>query len=1216
MIQDSTPATDPGRPGNPADKRAHRRHAVNLDALITGGGLESRACKIRDFCAVGMFLALDPSAAEVAQRPIAAGEEFSIHFFLHRASHELHARVARVLPSGIGVALHDPNATTIAALMEAAKVSAEADARSRIAVPAAAFPREAALKTCRDLFERYVGQFLTGFFRCAEDGLFQASREAFSNVDQRRFWDAKTLVKTRRAEVDRRVLEALLEQFDHAGAPRLATGMPKPAPGSMELSLINTGEFEEFLAITETVDKAESYYRGRLREIERRLSMLWSMKIDKVNNPLGPGAVTRAFCDACQPLGADLDVQRVLYQAYVDGVVPELGRLYEDLNNELKNAGVPLLEEPVVPRRPASPVVPSPAADAGAAPAPRPAEAASRVEAGQVADIREEEPSVGVAAAAAPAVVRPVGTVQAAHTLFNLRRQLRTPAPPIAPPAAPLMGEATLPPAAAVPPAMAQGVAPSPHLVTSAPMAGATAIAQPAPAADRTVAYYNPEELAAALAAMAAMEMTAAEPTGGIDVRALRPQLESALTRERPDEAARRISDQDWDVLELIVELFNAVLNDARILDDVKPFIRRLRRPVNQLALAQPSFFEAADHPARRVLNKLAEIGSLTGSDPTNPIGPRLEGIVGRIAEQAARRPEVFAEAADEIERIAAEQTRAYADNVAHLAQAAEEQQQFLKARRKATGGEARPAMPAMSEEWAEWLSRVRRLKVGDALEMTVGKQKKKVSVAWVGEDHSSLILADTLGNKTGSVGLQELAMQMRRGTARVLEQTGMPAVDRALYTSLQNAHGRLAEEAVADPLTGLVKENAFREAMEDAMVEARRDCVSHALGVLAVDRLDEVRDRGGEAAGNDLLRQVAARLREAVAAEVLSARLGGELLAVLLRDVTQGQGFERVDRARDALAAAPYRIGEAEMSITASAGLAPFGADAPSVERVIEAARSAAQIAHRAGGNTTRIHHVEEVEDVSVRSRELLGEHLAGALQAGSLQLAAQRIVPQRQDPGLPAHLELMPSLAMEAGLRAEQAALRRAAEQKKRGADLDRWLIRAAMRWVADHPDRLPADGLCLLRLSGDSIADDGTVAFITDELLNTAIPPSRLCFELSDTSGLGGRSGADELVQALREFGCRFAVGDFGSGQSSLARIKDLKIDIVRIARMAGRDIVNDRADATLVCSVVEMARFLGVPAVADCADSSAMLTKLRDLGVDYAQGNAVAAVETLA
>jgi EAL domain-containing protein (putative c-di-GMP-specific phosphodiesterase class I) len=293
---------------------------------------------------------------------------------------------------------------------------------------------------------------------------------------------------------------------------------------------------------------------------------------------------------------------------------------------------------------------------------------------------------------------------------------------------------------------------------------------------------------------------------------------------------------------------------------------------------------------------------------------------------------------------------------------------------------------------------------------------------------------------------------------------------------------------------------------------------------------------------------------------------------------------------------------------------LTPFGAEALTGVRVLKAAQTALSLAS-AGGSAIRIVHVEEDDATGARVSSRLTEQLQQALDNERLQLALQRITPQLQPSAadLPTHIEMMPSMQTDGGIRVSAKALRIAAEQSERSKDLDRWLIRRVMRWMVEHPEQLPTQGVCIIGLSMASLKDASLPGFISEELINTSAPPGRLCFEVMEEQELGGNPEVEELVYSLREYGCRFLYGDFGGESSSFSRVKTLKVDMVRIGRMQSRDIVSDRGDAALVKSVIEMAHFLGIPAIADNINSKPMLTKLRELGIEYAQGTATSPVE---
>jgi EAL domain-containing protein (putative c-di-GMP-specific phosphodiesterase class I)/GGDEF domain-containing protein len=1181
--------------GGGADQRTHPRYAVNVNALLTGGRFESRACTIRDFCVVGMFISFEATGGDVAfasQQPIVAGEMVQVHFFLKVGARDLtfnlRAKVARVLPTGIGVELVDPQPDSIDALMHAARESQSAvrpagqDAEGAIlAIPGMDRPR--LRKLVQETLSRESNRWFSAFFKKAENILFIASRESTSAADQRLYWDTSGVIKSKRAAIEEEVLKTLNEQLGNVGqgAATPATSAKHEATLSeVGLSLVESREFEEFLAVNEAIDKAETLYKARISELEQRLSHVYGLRIDMVNNPIGPGAVTRAFSDALVMTGIEGGPMRLVLQALQESVITDLNLFYESINAELKRQGVGLLE----PAKTKPKIVETRARPGTAAPAPTP----------PPSDQMNPPPEGMGGATATPAGGQwPGGAVPPPGGQWP-----GAAGQPVAPWGGVASPQSGMIPAGYVPPTPGSFRAVQNLLdlqrqfqVPAAPVPGA-------PAATGTATVQELQN------AMESVNPASLERSDGLLPDDYRQLLSAAVAAQSSGKSQKQLSDQDCDALQLVVEIVNAMITDPRVNDDVKPLIRRLRTPVNQIALSDPSFFENPQHPVRQVLNKITAVRGI-GKDPNDPVRQRLDDVVKLLCRTGRQHPAAFAEVAADLDAIIEEQKQKYAANIAELVKASEEQQQVIKARRKAAGESAKPQV-SLSGEWLEWLNRAKRLKTGDRLELVSGSQRQRVGVAWIGEEQSSFVLSDTLGKKVANLGIQELAMQLRRGSAKVLQQDALPAVERGMYASMQKLHEQLGQHVNSDPQTQLLNEKTFQHEIEKALQAAQQDNTSHVLAFITAPPPGDATP----AAKAELIVELAARLRAQAGAEARMGRVGEDRLGVLVMDVSQGQGYEMIERLRAALAEKPWK----ENKLTLSAGMALFGADVHIVDSVFQAADKALGFALQAGG-VTRIVHAEDTDQAAVKSRELLTEQLVQALADDRLQLAAQRVVPLRQDIRLSEHLELVATIKLGVGIQVDPAALRRAAEQTKSDRDLDRWLIHAGLQWAAANVETLPAQGWFILRLSPASLHDADMATHITNVLLESAVPPARVCFELTRTAELGQRSEADELVRALREFGCHFIFGDFGSGRSSFASAKDLQIELVKIGDLAQRDVVNDKADAALVRSTIEMAHFVGIPVVVDQVDDASTLALLRGLGVEYAQGTAMAAVQPL-
>jgi EAL domain-containing protein (putative c-di-GMP-specific phosphodiesterase class I)/GGDEF domain-containing protein len=1167
--------------------------------------LESRACKIRDFCALGMFISFDSDGGGVAGKaPPSLGVVVKIHFTLSFGGSDrplaLNARVARVMTSGLGVELIEPDPVVVAAMTQAAQTAAVPAARSGL--PEVGQPpdsgkveRMAVLREVRSRLERAFNHWMEHFLNDLEPTLINYSREIKNGALQRDIFIHGQMLREKRGAIINELRVLLLEHYDSActrgvGPPDESSDSKSSALGDA-LSLVETDEFEQFLAVSEAVDRAETELSRSMFELNQRLSFLFGTRIDRGNNPFGPVFLARRVGEYLRRTRPGSEVLRACMHAYHDLAVPEIKRFYEETNAYLTQSGVPLLGEAVRPRIHSAPARRRPDAGGGAAPMDSgggaggygggaygagtygaPARAGGGMQGGAPSSLAAQ---VEQLAAHLPAgtqlMVAPVSAFQAAHTMFGLNREVQRA----------LSGQSTIDALAAT--------------------GGAPALPS-----------YNLGEINSALRMM---ELTAGmENTFSASAQVMRSNLERALAAQEPSAAqSKQVKDTDWDLLELVLELFNAIVKDPHVIPEVKPYLRKLRRPVNMVAMSDKSFFEQTGHPARKLINDIARIRSVTKGPEKKSIIPDIDFIVDKVVSEGAERPEVFAEADEQLAAIIAEQEQDARLNMDELARAAEAQHQFLKSRRKDTPAtEIRAHSSTMGEDWISWINRVRRMKVGDEMMLGAGAAQRLLKLAWIAEDGNSYVFADPVGQKGGSFGAQELAMQLRRGSARIIEDLPLPTVERAMVKSLENLHGRLEQQVNSDVATNLLTEKAFTEAVDQALAQARQEMESHVVALIGIGE-SVVVQKLPEAERADRVRMYAQRLRESVPESVSAARFSDSDFAVLVKDCTQGSGFILLEKVVEALNAAA----DGATGGRARVGMVPFSTEPLDAAQVIRAARTGLKLAQSSGSAVIRIVHVEEEGGEEGRISTRLSEQLRQALDNNRLKLAYQRIAPLVQPAGTPlaTHLELMPAMYLQGGTRIVAHLIRVAAEQLQRSIDLDRWLIRSTMRWVVENPDKLPVNGMCVVAISPASLRDNTLAAFIGEEFIDTAAPPSRICFEIRDEGGGANSIEVTDLISSLREYGCRFLYSDFGIDPASFTRVAALKVSLVRLGRMQSRDVVAAKGDAALVKSAVEMAHFFNVPAIADFADTKQALVKLRELGIDYAQGTAVSPVEVI-
>jgi len=186
---------------------------------------------------------------------------------------------------------------------------------------------------------------------------------------------------------------------------------------------------------------------------------------------------------------------------------------------------------------------------------------------------------------------------------------------------------------------------------------------------------------------------------------------------------------------------------------------------------------------------------------------------------------------------------------------------------------------------------------------------------------------------------------------------------------------------------------------------------------------------------------------------------------------------------------------------------------------------------------------------------------------------------------------------------------AFLRAAERYDQATAIDRLVVAMLLEQLAQHPAHLEVLELCHINLSAQSIASPEFREYVTALLDASIVPAHKLCFEITETTAISNLLEAQAFIAAMRSRGARIALDDFGSGLASFAYLKNLDVDILKIDGVFVRDMVEDAVDCALVRSIREVAHVLGKQTVAEWVESGPALALLREIGVDFAQGEAV-------
>ena len=416
--------------------------------------------------------------------------------------------------------------------------------------------------------------------------------------------------------------------------------------------------------------------------------------------------------------------------------------------------------------------------------------------------------------------------------------------------------------------------------------------------------------------------------------------------------------------------------------------------------------------------------------------------------------------------------------------------------------------------------------------------------------------------------------------------------------TQMRELQSRLEHQAFRDSLTGLGNRGMFLRRLEESL---RRDGGETTVLFLDLDDFKAVNDDHGHAAGDAALVAVAERIRAAVRPDDLAARLGGDEFAVLLEDVDDAHGEDVAHRLLDLLAA-PVLDG---VWIAGSVGIASTRSGSVGPDELIRRADVAMYRAKEAGKGQARVWSPEMHPEQMARSPRR--EEIAAALAAGELVAHFQPIV----------SLATGEVVAAEALARWEHprhgllgpATFVPAAEATGQVVAIDRVVLEHACRAAAawDGADgRPPAGASVHANLSGVGLRSFEIVAAVGEALEVSGLAPSRLVLEITESVAVSDLPMAVRTLTALRELGVRIALDDFGTGHSSLQSLRELPVDVIKVAKPFVDGAARGAHDRALMRMLVDLGELFGIRVVAEGIEREDQLRALRELGCEMGQG----------
>ncbi len=426
----------------------------------------------------------------------------------------------------------------------------------------------------------------------------------------------------------------------------------------------------------------------------------------------------------------------------------------------------------------------------------------------------------------------------------------------------------------------------------------------------------------------------------------------------------------------------------------------------------------------------------------------------------------------------------------------------------------------------------------------------------------------------------------------------------------------QMSYQASHDALTGLVNRREFERRLQEAIDSARQGDVAHVLAYLDLDRFKVVNDTCGHSAGDNLLREVAALIKDAVRDSDTVARIGGDEFALLLTGCPLEKARQIADDVVRSVNDHRFVRRDKIFNIGVSVGLIEIGRDATTIEDTLNAADSACYIAKKQGGVKVHVYSARE-EATARHSGEIQWlQELQNALRNDAFELYFQPIVHAQRDSVRGPALEVLLRLRPGGRTNAPPAEFIRAAERYRLMPHVDRWVVQAVLSALGRGALRVPPGRSVGINIAGQTLGDAGFLEFVVDCFDHTGAVPGDVCFEVTENSVVANLEHARRFVEVLHGMGCEFALDDFGGGLSSFANLRTLPMDYLKIDGSFIRNLADDAVNQAMVAAMVDLSRTLNFRVVAEQVEDQNTLDAVKRMGIDFVQGFVIARPQPLA
>ena len=421
--------------------------------------------------------------------------------------------------------------------------------------------------------------------------------------------------------------------------------------------------------------------------------------------------------------------------------------------------------------------------------------------------------------------------------------------------------------------------------------------------------------------------------------------------------------------------------------------------------------------------------------------------------------------------------------------------------------------------------------------------------------------------------------------------------------TARKLAEHRFKHLADHDPLTDLLNLRGLSGEINKS-IDRVEDGSQSSLAFVDLDRFKLVNDLFGHFAGDQVLIQIAQRLRNRFGPPHVLGRMGGDEFVIVLNDCSPVAAKVQCEEVLREIIEHPYHVGDKAFAVTCSIGLVELQPGMSERDALAACDRACAEAKSHGGSqvivyaadDASMVEQLDEIRLISLIRQKLPVERLFTVMQP-IVSLTA---------PYSNLNYEVLLRMRDADGSVILPGRFVAAAERNGLMADIDRWVLNTVLEWLEQHPEHRDRVNFAAINLSGASLNDE---RFLQDAMAAIRRYPrsaSRVCFEITESVALYDLKNTRRFVDRVRSFGSMVALDDFGAGYTSFNYLKELPADLVKIDGSFIRLLDTQPANYAITRAILDLSHQIGMSVVAEWVESVEVLEALMGLGIDYGQG----------